>query len=184
MLGEVPTSVIDPPSSEAKESGIRNSDGERLLRRATCTAAGMKIASAPIFLTKAESSTTQPTSTPTWRSRDPTAGRSQRTNDLDRARLADRGRDDQRRGDQRQHRVGKAGERLVRRDDARRDRGHQRQQRDDVEAQPLPQEQGDHHDENDDRQDLRAAHVLLRPPALAGPRGTPRMVAAITGPSL
>jgi hypothetical protein len=34
-LGEVPISVIEPPSSEAKDGGIRNSDGERLLRRAT-----------------------------------------------------------------------------------------------------------------------------------------------------
>ena len=68
-LGEVPISVIEPPSSDAKDSGIRNSEGERLLRRATWIAAGIKIASAPTFFIKADSTATQATSTPTWESR-------------------------------------------------------------------------------------------------------------------
>src|SRR5271165_5708836 len=79
MFGEVPINVIEPPSSEAKLSGIRNSDGERSLRRATWNATGIKIASAPTFLTKAERPATQAVSTPTCREADRNSGVSQRT---------------------------------------------------------------------------------------------------------
>ena len=62
-LGEVPTSVIVPPNSEPKAIGIRRLDGEVPVRRASWNAIGIMIASAPTFLTKADSSVTTPTST-------------------------------------------------------------------------------------------------------------------------
>ena len=61
MLGEVPTSVTMPPSSEPNDIGISNDDGEVPVRRASWKATGISIASAPIFLTKAESKVTEPT---------------------------------------------------------------------------------------------------------------------------
>ena len=63
MLGEVPIRVTMPPSSEPKAIGIRKRDGEVLVRRAIWKATGIIIASAPMFLTKAESTVTTPTST-------------------------------------------------------------------------------------------------------------------------
>ena len=63
MLGEVPTSVISPPSSEANDIGIRNTDGEVLLFFAIWKAAGISIASAPTFLTNAEAKPTDAVST-------------------------------------------------------------------------------------------------------------------------
>ena len=62
MLGEVPIWVISPPSSEPKAIGIRKTDAETPDRRANWKAIGIMIASAPMFLTKAESSVTTPTS--------------------------------------------------------------------------------------------------------------------------
>ena len=61
MFGEVPTSVTMPPSSEPNAIGISREDGEVPVRRASWKATGISIASAPIFLTKAESSVTEPT---------------------------------------------------------------------------------------------------------------------------
>ena len=58
MLGEVPIWVIRPPSSEPKAIGIRKIDGEMPERRANWKAIGIMIASAPMFLTKAESTVT------------------------------------------------------------------------------------------------------------------------------
>ncbi len=58
MLGEVPIWVMRPPSRAAKLIGIRNIEGEMLERRAIWKAMGIMMASAPIFLTKAESSPT------------------------------------------------------------------------------------------------------------------------------
>ena len=54
MLGEVPICVIRPPSSEAKAIGIRKIDGDVFERRANWKAIGIMIASAPMFLTKAD----------------------------------------------------------------------------------------------------------------------------------
>ena len=65
MLGEVPTSVIRPPSSEPKAIGISRQEGDVPVRRASWNATGIKIASAPMFLTKADSSVTDATSTST-----------------------------------------------------------------------------------------------------------------------
>src|SRR5438874_12469428 len=79
MFGEVPINVIEPPSSEAKASGIRNSEGDRSLRPATWKATGIKIASAPTFFTKAEREATQATSTPTCKEEERNNGVSQRT---------------------------------------------------------------------------------------------------------
>src|SRR5437763_15140809 len=79
MFGDVPINVIEPPSRDAKASGIRNSEGERSLRRATWNATGIKIASAPTFFTKAERPATQAASTPTCKEGDRNRGVSQRT---------------------------------------------------------------------------------------------------------
>ena len=61
MLGEVPTRVTMPPSSAPNDIGISRDDGEVPVRRASWKATGISIASAPIFLTKAESTVTEPT---------------------------------------------------------------------------------------------------------------------------
>ena len=79
MFGDVPINVIEPPSRDAKASGIRNSEGDRSLRRATWKATGIKIASAPTFFTKAERAVTQATRTPTCREDDRNSGVNQRT---------------------------------------------------------------------------------------------------------
>ena len=55
MLGEVPICVISPPSSEPKAIGIRKIEADTPERRANWNAIGIMIASAPMFLTKAES---------------------------------------------------------------------------------------------------------------------------------
>ena len=62
IFGEVPTSVTIPPSSAPNDIGISKNDGEVPLRRASWKATGMSMASAPTFLTKAESTVTDPTS--------------------------------------------------------------------------------------------------------------------------
>ena len=62
MLGEVPICVIRPPSSEPNAIGIRNTDGETPERRANWKAIGIMIASAPMFLTKADRTVTTTTS--------------------------------------------------------------------------------------------------------------------------
>ena len=58
MLGEVPTRVTMPPSSEPKAIGIRKLEGGVLVRRAIWNATGIIIASAPMFFTKADSTVT------------------------------------------------------------------------------------------------------------------------------
>ena len=63
MLGDVPTSVIKPPSSDANAMGIRKTDGEASFFFAIWNEAGISIASAPMFLTSAEATPTDPVST-------------------------------------------------------------------------------------------------------------------------
>src|SRR4051794_10600310 len=63
MLGEVPTRVIRPPSSEPKDIGIRKQEGEVPERFDIWKAAGIIMASAPIFLTSADRKVTEPTRT-------------------------------------------------------------------------------------------------------------------------
>ena len=63
MFGEVPTRVIRPPSREPNDIGIRNTEGEVPERFGIWKAAGIIMASAPIFLTKAERKVTEPTRT-------------------------------------------------------------------------------------------------------------------------
>ncbi len=58
MLGEVPTSVTMPPRSDANAIGMRKRDTETPLRRANWNATGIIIASAPMFLMKAENTAT------------------------------------------------------------------------------------------------------------------------------
>ena len=65
MLGEVPTSVTMPPSRDAAAMGISRAEGAVLCRRASCSATGMKMASAPTFLVTMESRVTHTTSTGT-----------------------------------------------------------------------------------------------------------------------
>ena len=63
MFGEVPISVISPPSSEPKAIGIRKTDADTFERRANWKAIGIMIASAPMFFTKADSTVTTETRT-------------------------------------------------------------------------------------------------------------------------
>ncbi len=74
MLGEVPISVIMPPISEPKASGMRNCDGERPLRSAAWIATGRKIASAPTFFIIAERTVTAATRTKAMRSSERISG--------------------------------------------------------------------------------------------------------------
>ena len=66
MLGEVPTSVASPPSSDPKDSGISRREAGLPVRREIWKAIGMKMASAPIFFMKADSIVTTLTRMPTW----------------------------------------------------------------------------------------------------------------------
>ena len=50
MLGEVPTSVTRPPSSEANDMGIRRRETEVPVRLVSWPATGIRIARAPTFL--------------------------------------------------------------------------------------------------------------------------------------
>ncbi len=54
-----------PPSIEADAIGISSADGAVLMRQASCSTTGMKIASAPRFLVAIDSSITDSTSTGT-----------------------------------------------------------------------------------------------------------------------
>jgi|GEM_PF-3873995 len=63
ILGEVPIIVVRPPSSEAKAIGMRKREGLVLLRRASWEAAGIIIASAPMFLMSPEAMPTELVST-------------------------------------------------------------------------------------------------------------------------
>ena len=54
MLGEVPICVIRPPSSAEKAIGIRYFEGETPDRRENWNATGIMMASAPMFLMKAD----------------------------------------------------------------------------------------------------------------------------------
>ncbi len=63
MFGDVPISVMSPPSREPNASGIISRDGDALMRRENWSATGMKIASAPIFFMKADSAVTAVTRT-------------------------------------------------------------------------------------------------------------------------
>ena len=65
MFGDVPIRVMMPPSSEPDASGISTRDGGFSVRRATWSAIGMKIASAPMFFMNAESAVTAEASTAT-----------------------------------------------------------------------------------------------------------------------
>ena len=60
MLGGVPTSVTRPPSSEAKASGIRTTEGRFPAWRAIRSAVGISTASAPTLLMNAESPAATP----------------------------------------------------------------------------------------------------------------------------
>src|SRR3546814_9508402 len=61
ILGEVPTRVINPPSREPNDMGIRNTDGDARDFRAILSADGIRMASAPIFLTSADRTVTEDT---------------------------------------------------------------------------------------------------------------------------
>jgi hypothetical protein len=67
MFGNVPISVIRPPSSEPNDIGISSFDTGVPVLRSSWKATGMNIASAPMFFTRAETSVTEETSTTTWR---------------------------------------------------------------------------------------------------------------------
>ncbi len=71
----MPTCVISPPISEPKAIGIRKTEGWTFDRRANWKATGSMIASAPIFLMKAESTVTVMTSSASWARTDEILGR-------------------------------------------------------------------------------------------------------------
>ena len=56
-----------PPRSAPNDIGIRSEEGDVPVRRASWKAIGMSMASAPTFLTKADSSVTEPTNAIIWR---------------------------------------------------------------------------------------------------------------------
>ncbi len=66
MLVEVPTRVTSPPSSEANDIGINRRETEVPVRRESCCATGISIASAPTFLVDIESSAVAAAITGTW----------------------------------------------------------------------------------------------------------------------
>ncbi len=61
MLGEVPTRVQMPPSSEAKDIGISTRDGATPIRRAAFSAEGISMARAPMFLVVSDRPVTEKT---------------------------------------------------------------------------------------------------------------------------
>ena len=65
MLGEVPTSVTIPPISEPKAMGISMKDRGVPVRRDSCAATGISMASAPTFLVIIDRTVTAETSTVT-----------------------------------------------------------------------------------------------------------------------
>ena len=65
ILGAVPTRVTIPPAMAPKAMGISNREGEDPVRRATCRATGIMIASAPTFLVAMDRRVTTPVSTGT-----------------------------------------------------------------------------------------------------------------------
>ncbi|MNV95163.1 hypothetical protein D3C71_1900270 [compost metagenome] len=65
MFGAVPTSVTIPPAMAPKAIGISSREGAEPVRRATCRATGIMIASAPTFLVAMDSRVTTPVSTGT-----------------------------------------------------------------------------------------------------------------------
>ena len=137
MLGEVPISVISPPSSEPKDIGISRREAGLPVRRAIWKAIGMKIASAPMFFMKADSTVTTLTRTPTCEPvvchvRGEAAASAVSTMpERPTAALTTRAR-----ADDDHDIVAEAGEGLVGRDDAAGDRGEQRHQRHEVVADP------------------------------------------------
>ncbi len=66
-FGDVPTSVTMPPMSEAEAIGMSSDEGVVPLRRATCSAIGMKMASAPTFFVTIDRRRTPATRIGTWR---------------------------------------------------------------------------------------------------------------------
>ena len=92
---------------------------------------------------------------------------------VDEAGIADRGADDERAGDQRHDLVAEAGEGLVGRNDAREHGGEQRQQGDDVVAQPVPQEQHQHGGKDGEDENLRGCHGWVMVSATVCERAVP-----------
>ena len=158
MLGEVPTSVASPPSSDPKDSGISRRDAGLPVRREIWNAIGMKIASAPIFFMKADSTVTDAHQDADLR----TGGLHVRGegphHQLDDAGAADGGAHHQGRADDDHDIVAEAAEGLVGRDDAAGYRGEQGSQRHDVVADPVPDQQPDHDDDDGESRDLAESH--------------------------
>src|SRR5580692_2991362 len=111
----------------------------------------MKIANAPTFFTKAERAATQATSTPTCNEDERSSGVSQRTMTStapDRAIAA-------------LMTSAPAISGTIGRDDGAEHRSKERQQRDEVVTQPVPQEQEDHAAQDGKRDDLVATHCAV-----------------------
>ena len=158
MFGDVPISVIVPPSSEPNAIGISSIDGERFERLAICSAIGIIIASAPMFFTNADSSATAPTSTRICTRGEADVRRNRLQRQLDDARARDGRADDQRARDDDDDLVAEAAERLVRGHDADQHRDQQRHAGHQVVAQPAPHEQRHRAGNDCEGQDLLQRH--------------------------
>ena len=158
MLGDVPICVINPPSSAPKAIGIRKRDGETLERRANWKAIGIMIASAPIFLTKAESTVTTPTSSRICARGAVMLGAKRCSSRLGDAGSRHPGAHQKRAADNDDDVVAEAAEGRVGRHDADGKGGEQRQYRHEIIAQSAPDERHHHCRDDADRQPLRECH--------------------------
>ena len=66
MLVDVPTRVTSPPSSETNDIGMSRLEGEVFVSRATRSATGIRIASAPTFLVGMDRRAVAAASTGAW----------------------------------------------------------------------------------------------------------------------
>ena len=159
MLGDVPIRVMSPPSSEPKASGISTRDGGFSVLRATWSAIGMKIATAPIFLMKAESAVTADASTATCIPLVVIFGTNGFISVSIEPRAADRGADDEGGADDDDNVAAEAAKGLRRRDNAAGDRCEQGQKRHQVVADPIPDQERDRAEDDGEGHRLIERHV-------------------------
>ena len=159
MLGDVPMSVMSPPSNEPNAIGMRNTDGDTLERFAIWKATGSIMASAPMFFTKADSTVTTVTSRMSCARTEEMRGPSACSSALDEARARHGGADQQRGGDDDEDVVAESRERLVERHDAHEDGDEQRESGHEVVADASPDEQHHHAGDDREREELVLCHV-------------------------
>ena len=164
MFGEVPISVIKPPTSAQNDIGIRTRWAPVLCRRASCIATGIRIASAPIFFITADISATVPPNTAIWRTGVFNEAANGAISTSATPGTRDPGADDESRADNDDDIVGEPRERLLGRDKPDHDAGNQTQQRHDVVAQLVPDEQRHHGPDQGEGECLLMCHKGLSAP--------------------